>query len=72
MNDVNELKDLIARTAQARSVHLSAGTAVSWFMYENLYLALGRRALRPRDGLIDTAAMEAMILLAVDMRCIRP
>ncbi|KFF80984.1 hypothetical protein IY40_00110 [Serratia marcescens] len=69
---MNDLKDLITRTAQARNVHLSTGTAVSWLLYENLYLALGRRALRPREGLIDKAAMEAMILLAVDKRCVRP
>lgn len=68
MNDVNELQDLIARTAQARSVHLSAGTVFSWLWYENLYRALGRRAFHSREGLIDTAAMEAMILLAIDKR----
>nr|WP_318384830.1 hypothetical protein [uncultured Enterobacter sp.] len=72
MNDGNELKDLIGRTARARSDHLSAGTAVSWLLYENLYLALGRRALSPRKGLIDPAAMETMIVLAVDKRCVRP
>lgn len=68
MNDVNELQDLIARTALARSDHLSAGTVLSWLLYENLYRALGRRALRSREGLIDKAAMEAMILLAIDKR----
>ncbi|EAA5259341.1 hypothetical protein DP804_23105 [Salmonella enterica subsp. enterica] len=68
MNDVSELEDLIARTAQARRDHLNAGTAVSWLMYENLYLALGRRAYSDREGLICRAAMEAIIRLAVDNR----
>ena len=68
MNDVSELEDLIARTAQARSDHLSAGTAVSWLLYENLYLALGRRAYSAREGLICPAAMEAMIRLTVNKR----
>lgn len=68
MNDVSELEDLIARTAQARSDHLSAGTAVSWLLYENLYLALGKRAYSAREGLICPAAMEAMIRLTVNKR----
>jgi|GEM_PF-6365403 len=68
MNDMRELEDLIARTAQARTEHLTAGTAVSWLLYENLYLALGRRAYSAREGLIFPAAMDAMSRLAVDQR----
>lgn len=68
MNDMSELEDLIARTAQARSDHLTAGTALSWLLYENLYLALGRRAYNAREGLICSATMEAMIRLAVNKR----
>lgn len=68
MNDMSELEDLIARTAQARSDHLTAGTALSWLLYENLYLALGRRAYSAREGLNCQAAIEAMIRLAVNKR----
>lgn len=68
MNDVSELEDLIARTVQARTDHLNAGTAVSWLLYENLYLARGRRAYSAREGLSCPAAMEAMIRLAADKR----
>lgn len=50
MNDVSELKDLIARTAQAKFEHLRTGTGIIGFLYENQYRTPGRRAYRPRGA----------------------
>jgi len=68
MNELDELENLIARTARARSDYLSAGTWIAWLIYQNLYLALGRRAFSFRQGLICSQAMQAMNELAVDVK----
>lgn len=65
MSEVEELEDLIARTAQARSGYLIAGTSIAWFIYQDLYLALGRRAVSSRHGLICREALQAINQLAV-------
>lgn len=65
MKDVDELEDLIARTKQAKNDYLSANTSIAWLIYQDLYLALGRRAFNPRQGLNSPEAIQAMYQLAV-------
>jgi hypothetical protein len=67
MNEVGELENLIVRTVKARSDYLSAGTCIAWLIYQDLYLALGRRAFNFRLGLICPQAMQAMNQLALDI-----
>jgi len=63
MNNMCELQNLIARAAQARSDHLIASTVVTWLLYLNLSLRLGRRAFSPWEGIICLEAVQAMIRL---------
>jgi hypothetical protein len=65
MKEIQEVEDLIARTAQARRDYLAAGTSVAWLIYQDLYLALGRQAFCPRQGVISPRALLAMSQLAV-------
>ncbi|TPW45431.1 hypothetical protein FKD06_19420 [Serratia sp. SRS-8-S-2018] len=60
MKEIPEVEDLIAKTAQARRNYLATGTSVAWLIYQDLYLALGRRAFCPRQGVICQRAMQAM------------
>lgn len=50
IKEADELQDQIARTAEARRDYLSAKTWITWFFYQDLYLALGRCAFCPRQG----------------------
>lgn len=68
MNNTEELDDLIARTAQARAAHLNIGTWLSWFIYQEYYLALGRRALRSgHPEPVCPVALQAMQQPALDI-----
>lgn len=68
MNHIDELERLIARTEEAKRVYLAEGTCFDWIIYQDLYLALGRRAFCPRNMQVCQQAMEAMVRLAVDAR----
>ncbi|MBK4114549.1 hypothetical protein JHD93_20615 [Cronobacter sakazakii] len=66
-NNVTPLAQLAYRTEVARSEYHEKGTESAWRQYEDLYLALGRRAVYPgRLTVRCPIALLIMILLAID------